>query len=77
MANYTQVYVTSKQGHVILDNGTGSGDMATFACSKFPQNSRPVENQIYSIQALGDCDQFPMDWDATCVFSAETSEFKA
>ncbi len=76
MAAYTQVIVTSKQGDTLLDNGTGQGGMGTFACGKFPAGIRPIKGQTYNIQALADGDQFPMDWDAPCTFSGETSEFK-
>jgi hypothetical protein len=50
--------------------------MGTFACGDFPETSRPVKGAIYNIIALADGDQFPMDWDSTCTFSGETSEFK-
>ncbi|MBV2360965.1 hypothetical protein KUH32_14455 [Thalassococcus sp. CAU 1522] len=77
MANWTQVSVTPQGGGAaLLNNGTGSGDMGTFACSAFPAASRPVVGTIYNISALEDGDQFPMDWDAKCTFSGGTSEFK-
>lgn len=77
MAGYTEVFVTpAKGGAALLENGTGQGDMGTFACGKFPTGIRPVKNEKYNIQALADGDPFPMDWGAVCDFSGETSQFK-
>ncbi|MFW2441147.1 MAG: hypothetical protein ACN4GR_17450 [Arenicellales bacterium] len=78
MTQYTNVFVTlAGGGQEFLVNGTGTGNMKKIACSKFPATSRPVVGTRYNILVLADGDQFSMDWDATCTFSGEVSEFQS
>jgi hypothetical protein len=76
MGSWTEVIVRPAQGgNALLSDGTGEGTMGTFACSKFGA-ARPQVGAMYSIQAREDGSQFPMDWEAKCTFSGETSEFQ-
>ncbi|MCP4425495.1 MAG: hypothetical protein GY803_13460 [Chloroflexi bacterium] len=77
MSNWVNVIVRTIDGrNTLLNNGTGSGAMDVFACSKFPNGSRPTKGVEYEIQAQDEDDIFPIEWRSTCTFSSETSEFK-
>ncbi|QLF69780.1 hypothetical protein FE840_009615 [Peteryoungia desertarenae] len=76
MNDWTKVSVFPVTGgNALLDNGTGSGTMAEFACSTFPNDSLPAAGTDYTISAIPPDAVDPMDWTATCSYSGTISVF--
>lgn len=62
-------------GDLLLEDGDGSGSVATFECGEFDPENLPIVGQQYTIAAIpeGAIDQ--LEWFAVCTVAGLMSEF--